>query len=120
MSEVTPAPEVVAQLAAVFHRNGYVRWPNWDRRASDGYVGYKKGYEVRLVASSTDELAAIRVLLARAGFRLARPFTKARQWRQPVYGRPAVARFLHLIGWSPDAEPGVAPDPARDIGSGRS
>jgi hypothetical protein len=60
---------------------------------------------VRLVAESKAELTEIRQLLKRAGFKLARPFAKARQWRQPVYGVAEVARFLSLVGEQKHAEP---------------
>ena len=97
MVEVKPAREVVEQLAALFRRNGYVRRLNPDRRAAEPRT-YKKGDEVRLVAHSEAELRTIRRLLRAAGFKPGRPFRKAKQWRQPVYGRAAVARFLELIG----------------------
>jgi len=97
MTEVTPAAEVVKRLAELFRRNGYVRSVNPVRRLVDGRL-YKKGAEVRLVAESKAELAEIRRLLKRAGFKRARPFAKARQWRQPIYGVAEVARFLSLIG----------------------
>jgi hypothetical protein len=89
---------VVEQLGAFFRRNGYVRRQSADRLAAEGYEAYKKGDEVRLVADSKAELRAIRRLLRAAGFTPGRPFPKANQWRQPVYGRAAVARFLALIG----------------------
>jgi len=93
---------VVAALAAVFHRNGYVRRQNAGRLAAEGYRAYRKGDEVRLVASSPAELEEIRELLEAAGFVAGRPFAKARQWRQPVYGRAQVARFLALVGPRPE------------------
>jgi hypothetical protein len=83
-------------LAAFFRRNGYVRRVDAVRRVMDGQL-YKKGAEVRLVAESAAELAEIRRLLRRAGFKAARPFAKGRQWRQPVYGIAEVARFLSLV-----------------------
>jgi hypothetical protein len=92
-----PDAEVVKQLAAFFYRNGYVRRMNAVRRVEEGRL-YKKGAEVRLVAESAAELAEIRRLLKRAEFKLARPFIKAQQWRQPVYGVAEVARFLSLVG----------------------
>jgi hypothetical protein len=91
-----PPAKVVKSLAAYFRRNGYVRRLNPLRRKREGQ-GYKKGDEVRLVAESYDELRAIRGLLRQAGFKVARPFRKARQWRQPVYGIDEVARFLKLV-----------------------
>jgi hypothetical protein len=97
MATAAPSREVVKQLSAFFHRNGYVRRIDAIRRVTDGQL-YKKGAEVRLVAQSARELAQIRRLLKQAGFRQARPFTKGRQWRQPIYGVAEVARFLSLVG----------------------
>ena len=87
----------LALLAGFFRRNGYTRWQDAGRQRREDYWGYKKGDEVRLVAESLRELALIRRLLRRAGFRPGRPFRKGRQYRQPVYGRQAVASFLALI-----------------------
>lgn len=97
MSEVAPSAEVVKQLSAFFHRNGYVRRADPVRKKVKGRL-YKKGAEIRLVAESTAELKEIRRLLKEAGFKRARPFAKDRQWRQPVYGVAEVARFLGLVG----------------------
>lgn len=88
---------VVEQLAAFFRRNGYVRWQNVKRLESQGWRIYKKGDEVRLVADTKRELALIRRLLRQAGFKPGRSFVKGRQYRQPVYGREEVSRFLALI-----------------------
>ncbi len=98
MAADTPAPEVIDRLTALFRRNGYVRRQSPARRAADGYRTYKKGDEVRLVAESASELQDIRRLLREAGFAPGRPFQKAGQWRQPVYGRESVTRFLALVG----------------------
>ena len=95
--KATPAAEVVEKLAALFQRNGYVRWLNPERKARDPRK-YRKGDEVRLVAESKAELQTIRRLLRAAGFKPGRPFAKSKQWRQPLYGRTEVARFLTLIG----------------------
>lgn len=97
VTEVVPTAEVVKRLSAFFHRNGYVRRTNPVRKMVSGRL-YKKGAEIRLVAGSKAELAEIRRLLKQAGFKPARPFAKARQWRQPVYGVAEVARFLSLVG----------------------
>lgn len=88
---------VVQQLRAFFRRNGYIRRQNPQRLATAEYRTYKKGDEVRLVAESYAELRTIRRLLKLAGFKPGRPFRKGNQWRQPVYGRQAVAEFLALI-----------------------
>jgi hypothetical protein len=85
-----PPAEAIARLAEYFRRNGYVRLPSFDRRAAESRQ-YKKGYEVRFVANSAPELQTIRQLLKAAGFPLAKPFVHSRQWRQPLYGREAVA-----------------------------
>jgi len=91
---VTVPPEV----ATLFRRNGYVRRQSAAKRAAEGHAGDKKGDEVRLVVDSGDELVEVRRLPMAAGFLPGRAFLKARQWRQPVYGRAAVARFLALVG----------------------
>jgi hypothetical protein len=98
MAEIAPPSSVAERLATFFRRNGYVRRQSPDRLSRDGYRGYKKGDEVRLVAESKAELRVIRRLLRQAGFQPGRPFAKSRQWRQPLYGRAAVARFLALVG----------------------
>ena len=51
------------------------------------------------MAETEDELKLIRHLLIQAGFKVAEPFVKANQWRQPIYGVGEVARFLSLIQW---------------------
>jgi hypothetical protein len=91
-----PTPAVKA-LAWHFRRNGYVRRQNPERVASKSTRPYHKGEEVRLVANSCQELRELRRLLRAAGFEPGRPFRKARQYRQPIYGRLAVAVFLALV-----------------------
>jgi hypothetical protein len=95
MKESLKTPEAI--LIQFFQRNGYVRCKDPLRYREDGYRRYKKGYEVRLVARTEGELAYIRRLLIEAGFEPGRPFRKARQLTQPIYGRAAVERFLALI-----------------------
>lgn len=89
---------VIRQLARFFVRNGYVRWQDEERLSEAGYQIYKKGDEVRLVANSAEELATIRRLLKQAGFNPGQAFVKGQQFRQPLYGKLAVERFLELIG----------------------
>ncbi|MBI2826151.1 MAG: hypothetical protein HYX69_15840 [Planctomycetia bacterium] len=92
------APSSTAeQLAQFFRRNGHVRRQNAKRLKREGQR-YKKGDEIRLTASSLKELSVIRRLLIEAGFKPGRPFRKARQFRQPVYGKQAVEEFLRLVG----------------------
>jgi hypothetical protein len=84
-------------LADYFERNGYLRYPNPDRREKESRT-YKKGYEVRLVAYSRQELTHIRRLLKAAGLPAGKPFAKVGRWVQPVYGREPVERFLQFVG----------------------
>jgi hypothetical protein len=96
MMTPAPSPDEVRRLAAYYRRNGYERQLDRVRRKAEGQF-YKKGAEVRLVANSLTELDEIRRLLRRCGFKATRPFIHGKQWRQPVYGIDAVARFLKLV-----------------------
>ncbi len=96
-----PMAAVIARLAALFRRNGYVRRQDAERLRAEGWQVYKKGHEVRLVAGSPAELAEMRQLLKAAGLQPGRPFRKGSQYRQPIYGKRAVARFLELVGAAP-------------------
>ena len=96
MSEKRIDPAVARELAELFHRNGYVRRHDPERRRKEKGE-YHRGDEVRLVANSVEELAHIRRLLKRAGFKPGRPFPKKVQFRQPVYGRAATERFLTMV-----------------------
>jgi len=84
-------------LAWYYRRNGYVRRQDAERVANEGSQQYKKGDEVRLVARTVKELRLVRRLLREAGFRPGRPFRMGRQYRQPIYGRQAVSRFLAAV-----------------------
>lgn len=97
MAEVLSRRAAAKQLKAFYDRNGYLRQQNPKRLAKEGR-DYKKGDEIRLVAASAAELKEIRRLLKAAGFTPGNPFQKSNQWRQPLYGRQAVADFLKLIG----------------------
>jgi hypothetical protein len=101
--KVAPIPmeaiprSVVERLTWYFDRNGFVRRLDPERREKLGEE-YHKGDEVRLVANSKVELNEIRRLLRAAGFKPGSSFGKDNQFRQPIYGRREVARFLELIG----------------------
>lgn len=103
LAKIEPS-DAIAELSACFHRNGYVRRPNQDRRAAER-SRYKKGYEVRLVAASEVELERIRSLLVSAGFEPGRPYAQLPGFRQPVYGREQVIRFLDAVGAAAGIEP---------------
>ncbi len=97
MSKTKTAGSQLKTLSDFYHRNGYVLVQNASRQKKEGRK-YKKGDEVRLVALSMTELRQIRKLLADAGFKGGRPFKTVNRYRQPVYGREQVQRFLDLVG----------------------
>jgi hypothetical protein len=94
--------EAIAELTTRFNQNGYIRRQNTARLNEVGAQIYKKGYEVRLTAHTEKELAHIQDLLAFLGFTIAKPFGKAKHFRQPIYGREQVNQFFALIGYSDD------------------
>ncbi len=85
--------QAVKSLLAFFQRNGCVRVVDEKRRQELGQK-YKKGYEVRLVANSKEELGLIRHLLQQSGFKPGKPYQKNDQFVQPVYGKSAVDWFV--------------------------
>ena len=82
----------MARLAQIFQRNGYIRAPRDERRRALG-PRYKKGWEVRLVLKSQEELVDVHRLLEQSGLKAGRPFKKSRQWVQPIYSKKAVDFF---------------------------
>ncbi len=81
-----------AALVEFYNRNGYMRVPDVDRQEEDPH-GYKKGCEIRLLAKTQRELRTIRRLLRQVGIKSGKPFLKANQWCQPVYGKQSMALF---------------------------
>ena len=113
MRALTESGSPAEQLGALFARNGYVRPQNQDRIADEGWTKYKKGVELRLTADSEAELEQIRGLLQTAGFRIGKAYHHGdRQFRQPVYGRQQVERFLELVGLPQVAEQARQPGKA--------
>ncbi len=93
----TIAPSrVIDELRVRFQQHGCFRAPDLQRRKNDSR-GYKKGYEVRLVAQDRKDLARLRRLLKAAGFKAGKAYPKHSQLIQPVYGRDALLRFRSLI-----------------------
>jgi hypothetical protein len=88
----TPGTRPEFELVEFFHRNGYMRVPNEALR-QESPREYKKGYEIRLVARTQQELATMRRLLRQVDLRAGKPFPKHNQWVQPVYGRDAMDLF---------------------------
>ena len=81
-----------ARLAEFFLRSGYMRMPRHERRQKLGRR-YRKGWEVRLVLNSEDELNEVRRLLEQAGLKPGKAFKKWSRWVQPIYGKQAVNFF---------------------------
>jgi hypothetical protein len=86
-----------AQLVEYFQRNGYMRIPDNGRLGDEGSTVYKKGYEIRLVARTKAELNTIRKLLRETGLKAGKPFAKAQQIVQPIYGKAAMDQFSAWI-----------------------
>lgn len=85
--------EAKLELAAAFKRGGCVRLPDQSQRERSSDT-YKKGYEIRLTASTWDEIDRIRQLLSTLGLKPAQPYLKELQIVQPVYGRDVVELLL--------------------------
>jgi hypothetical protein len=96
---VAPLPTqaaAIAELAMLFSRNGYVRTPDASHQSQED-AAVRRGYEVRLTAKSVAELDRIQLLLRVTGFKVSRPFAHKRQYRQPLYGRETMRRFMNMI-----------------------
>jgi hypothetical protein len=75
--------------------NSYARVPNTDRQ-EEGWTAYKKGYELRIVVKTQDDLKKVRRLLLDAGIQPGKAYRKAQQWVVPVYGKQAVNQLVAL------------------------
>ena len=96
-------------LKYAFYRNAYFRVPNPDRRHDEPH-DYKKGYEIRLVLESKEEVTAVQRALKKFQFRLSAPYEHGRhRIIQPIYGKKAVARFCDLLSLSTDEVPPAIP-----------
>ena len=113
MPAIADEKDLAARLGAFYERNGFVRRQNPERIAAEGWRRYKKGFEVRLTVASEAELATVRRLLCDAGFTPGRPYRHGpHRFRQPLYGRRQVERFLEFIGQPQAAEQARRPDKA--------
>ena len=99
MNKLPTKQKAIAELAERFQRNGYIRRQNTEHLKQVGYMLYKKGFEIRLIAHSVNELHHIQFLLQVLDFTISKPFSVANHFRQPIYGREQVTRFLSLIGY---------------------
>ncbi len=83
-----------------------MRVPNLERREKESAT-YRKGYEIRFVVATKRQLAEIRRLLRRVGFKPGKPFQKHSRWVQPVYGRHVMQQFRSWMkqhGVDPDGD----------------
>jgi hypothetical protein len=70
-----------------------VRIASQERRKRDGQK-YKKGYEVRIIVKTAEELRRLRACILLAGFKPGSPYKKRKRIVQPIYGKSAVDWFL--------------------------
>lgn len=82
-------------LADYLRANSYARVPNADRQ-EEGWTAYKKGYELRIVVKTQDDLRQVRRLLLQMGIQPGKAYRKAQQWVVPVYGKQAVNQLVAL------------------------
>ncbi len=90
------APE--EYLREIFERNGCARSPDPKQKEEKSYDEYKKGWEIRLVAKSKEELNQIQDALKQLDFEPGKPWDKLNQYVQPVYGKQEFERFKVLMG----------------------
>ena len=83
-------------LAEYLRANSYARVPNEERQEEEGWTWYKKGYELRIVVKTQEDIKRVRRLLNEAGINPGKPFRKSQQWVQPVYGREAVNSLVAI------------------------
>lgn len=82
-------------LADFIRANSYARVPD-ETRQEEGWGSYKKGYELRIVVKSQEDLKQVRKLLQDASIKPGKAYRKAQQWVQPVYGKAAVNQLTAL------------------------
>ncbi len=83
------------QLAFYFHRNGYVRVPDKQRKKKES-GSYKMGYETRFVAMSKIEVTTLIRLLKQLDFTPGKTYAKAARWCIPLYGQTALVAIQNL------------------------
>lgn len=85
-----------ARLKVFFNRNGYYRIPD-ERLRGELKAGYKKGYEVRLVAMDYKEYIFIRKLLKESGYLPGKAYAKGHRRIVPLYGKENYENFKTLM-----------------------
>lgn len=81
-----------SHLRMLFERNGYVRLPRPEARQRSRR-DYRKGYEVRLVLASRDEVASAQAALHVVGLKAGESWPKHSRIVLPVYGKAAIEWF---------------------------
>ncbi len=87
-----PAPTTLTDF---LRANSYARVPD-ETRQEEGWTEYKKGYELRIVVKTQDDLKRVRKLLQDVSIKPGKAYRKAQQWVQPVYGKQAVNSLVAL------------------------
>lgn len=82
-------------LVDYLRANSYARVPD-ETRQEEGWGSYKKGYELRIVVKSQDDVKKLRKLLQDSHIKPGKAYRKAQQWVQPVYGKQAVNQLTAL------------------------
>ncbi len=82
-------------LSDYIRANSYARVPD-ETRQDEGWKEYKKGYELRIVVKTQEDLKRVRKLLQDARIKPGKAYRKAQQWVQPVYGKQAVNSLVAL------------------------
>jgi len=95
-SQQSSTSAAAAALLGWFERTAYVRCCDPERRVRER-ASYKKGFEVRLVLESKEDVRIVRRLLRAVGLRPGKTFGKHSRIVQPVYGEPAVRWFLDRL-----------------------
>lgn len=91
MATTPTAPTLVQYL----RDNSYARVPD-ETRQEEGWSAYKKGFEMRIVVKTHDDVRKLRRLLQDASIKPGKAYKKAKQWVQPVYGRAAVNSLVAM------------------------
>jgi hypothetical protein len=82
-------------LTEYLRANSYARVPD-ETRQEEGWTEYKKGYELRIVVKTQEDVKKVRHLLQDAGIKPGKAYRKAQQWVQPVYGKQAFRSLMAL------------------------
>ncbi len=83
-------------LKEKFKAVGYMRRQNPSKFRAKGPDVYKKGWEVRFVARSDEELQAIRHAIYILGYTVSKTFKRQGRDVQPLYGKEIVGEFKAL------------------------